>query len=254
MRKLLLLFLLLPYIVQAQEFDRNIQLATFVPKGQWLWGGAFSYNQATSDSYDFLMLSNINGTYYNFKVVPYVGYFIKDNMCIGGKFSYNRSLVRFDNLDLDLGDDLDLDMSIKDYYSLSHVYSGAIILRNYMSLGKSKRFGLYNELKAAVGGGQGKLLSGKGENLSGTYQNIFEVEVGMVPGIIAFITNNAAIEASVNVLGFKYKKYNQIKNQIEKGSLENSSLSLKVDLFSINIGMSFYFTQLNIKGKKRRNR
>lgn len=235
-----------------REIDRNIEKIKFIPKGQWMFGGSFSYGQTSADTYKFIILEDINGYNYTFNVSPYFGYFIKDNMLVGGKFGYKRSMLRIDNISLHLSDDLNFDIS--DYYNLSHIYTGAVIFRNYLSLGKSKRFGLFNQVSLSLGGGQGKVISGKGAELTGTYQDIFELELGVTPGLIAFITNNVAIEASVNVMGFKYKNYQQVTDQIYTGSLDHSSVNFKIDIFSINIGMSFYIPYLNPLRKRSANK
>lgn len=241
----LFFFGLIPFMGLAQEFDRDIETTKFVPKGQWLFGGAFSYSQTSSESYKFLIFNNINGNTYTFKVSPYFGYFIKDNLCLGARFSYKRNMLRLDDFEFDLGDDFDIDLNIKDYYTLNQVYSAALIMRNYISLGNSKRFGIFNEVRLGAGGGQGKIISGKGASLTGTFQEIFELELGVTPGILAFITNNVAVEASVNVMGFSYNRYKQTTDQIYTGVLENSNVNFKIDIFSINIGVSFYIPYLN---------
>lgn len=250
-KKAIILFILMGVSVaaiNAQEIDREVEKTQFVPKGQWLFGGTFSYNQTSADSYKFIILEDIGGYNYTFNASPYFAYFIKDNMCVGGRFGYKRSMLKLDNLNLSLSEDLSFD--IKDYYTLNHVYTGAVIFRNYMSIGKSKRFGLFNEVRLGLGGGQGKVISGKGEELTGTYQDIFEMELGLSPGLLAFITNNVAIEASINVMGFKYQSYKQITNQVYTGSLDHSSVNFKIDIFSINIGVSFYIPYLNPLKKK----
>lgn len=229
--------------INKREIDRGIKQSTFIPKGQWLMGGSFSYNQYTADDFKFIVMENISGDSYSFMVSPYFGYFVKDNLCIGGRFSYRRSLLRLDKLNLKIDDDLDF--NINDYYSLQHVYTGALIMRNYMSLGNSKRFGLFNEIRLGFGGGQGKVLSGSNDDLTGTFQNIFEMELGLTPGLLAFITNEVAVEASVNVLGFNYKRYSQTRDQVYKGYFEKSSVNFKVNIFSINIGISFHIPYLN---------
>lgn len=225
---------------RAKKFDRGVENSVFVPKGQWLWGGSVSYNEMSADSYDILILTGIDGSYYNFKASPYFAYFFSDNLCLGARFSYKRSMVKLNNVNLDLGDDFDINLSIQDFYSLSHVYTGAIIFRNYIGLGKSKRFGLFNEIQLGVGGGQGKIRNGAGEDINGTYQSIFEINLGVVPGIAVFIANNVAVQASVNVLGLKYKKIEQVRNQVYQGEYESSGVNFKIDLFSINIGVAFY--------------
>ncbi|MDO4736963.1 MAG: hypothetical protein Q4B21_08130, partial [Bacteroidia bacterium] len=82
--------------------------------------------------------------------------------------------------------------------------------------------------------------NGAGEDINGTYQSIFEMNLGVVPGIAVFIANNVAVQASVNVLGLKYKKIEQVRNQVYQGEYESSGVNFKIDLFSINIGVAFY--------------
>lgn len=56
-------------------YDRNIKPSLFVPKGSWMGGVTFSYTELTGDNYKFLILDDINGEGYTFKVSPYAGYF-----------------------------------------------------------------------------------------------------------------------------------------------------------------------------------
>ena len=56
----------------------------------------------------------------------------------------------------------------------------------------------------------------------------------------AFITDWSAVEVSVGVMGFDFKWIDQTTNQVETGSSRTSSGNFKINLFSINIGMTFY--------------
>lgn len=56
-------------------------------------------------------------------------------------------------------------------YSLSHSYSGMAIMRNYISIGNSSRFGLFNELQLSLGGGESKWYTGR-ENLSQEHSSV----------------------------------------------------------------------------------
>ncbi|MCD7978007.1 MAG: hypothetical protein LUG51_12960 [Tannerellaceae bacterium] len=67
------------------------------------------------------------------------------------------------------------------------------------------------------------------------------MQVGISPGMAAFITNNAAIEVSVGVMGFDSRWVNQDHNKVVEGSFRSTSAKFKIDLFSINLGMSYYF-------------
>lgn len=227
----------------AQKFDRGIDKKVFVPKGQWLTGGSISYTQYGGDNYKFLVLDDIRGDGYTMSVSPFLGYFVKNNMAVGARFGYKRTFVKADNVSINLGDDLSFE--IKDYYSLQHVYYGTAMMRNYINLGESKRFGLFNEVRLTMGGGQGKVISGTGESLTGTYQDIYEFQLGLAPGLAAFITNEVAVEVSVGVLGFNYKKINQMTDQTYQGSFHTSSANFKIDIFSISLGVAFYLPTLN---------
>ena len=227
-------------VMAKKKVDRGIEKVTLIPKGYWLMGGSFSYSENTADDYEFLVLDDIKGTNYTFKVSPFLGYFVGNDLAIGARFAYGRSMLNLGSISLDINEDLNFD--IENFYSLQHVYTGSVFMRNYVALGKSKRFGIFNEVRLSVGGGQSKQISGENnDEITGSYQDILEMELGLIPGIIGFLTENVAVEASVNVLGFEYKKYSQVRDQIYEGSFESSGVNFKVDIFSINIGLSFYF-------------
>ena len=226
-------------LANDEKFDRNMEMVTFVPKGQWIFGGAFSYTENSASDYEFLMITDIEGTHYSFKVSPMLGYFFKDNLCIGARFGYNRSMIKLNSTNLSISEDLSF--SIENFYNLQHMYTGAVFFRNYISLGKSRHFAIFNEVRLTGGGGQSKQFSGTEDALSGSYQKIIKAELGIIPGITAFIANNVAVEASVNVLGLSYKNYDQTRDQIYQGSFEHSGVNFKIDLLSINIGVAFYF-------------
>ncbi len=224
----------------GQKFDRGIDIKNapvFIPKGSLEFGGTISYKDYKFFDYKFLVLEDLNASGFSLKASPYISFFFGDNLAAGAKFVYKRSLIKLDNASLNINEDLGLE--IKDFYNLAHTYYGALTFRNYISLGNSMRFGFFNEIALTAGAGQSKLISGKGEELVGTFQNIFELGIGVVPGLIAFVTNDLAVEVSVGIMGLNYKKVTQLTNQVIEGSYETSSADFKIDLFSINIGVSF---------------
>ena len=55
----------LPQKARAQEeFKRDIEQISFVPKGQWITGVSVSYTQSSQDNYQFLIIENLNGDTY----------------------------------------------------------------------------------------------------------------------------------------------------------------------------------------------
>lgn len=225
--------------VAREKFDRGITTQTFMPKGVWFFGGNISYTQHNNDDYKMLgILEDFSSRGYTFAVRPMVGYSFSNNMAAGVSFTYERSMLQIDNVSLSLGD---LSFGISDFYNIEHVYTGTIFLRNYINLGNSRRFALINDLKLQLGGGQGKMINGSGTDMSGTYTKIYQVGLVCSPGVAVFVNNFAAVEATIGVLGYQYKRTEQITNQIHQASRETSSANFKIDIFSIALGMTFYF-------------
>jgi hypothetical protein len=57
---------------------------------------------------------------------------------------------------------------------------------------------------------------------------------------VAFITNNAAVELSIGVLGVGFDRTKQIKNQIFEANIKAIDTNFKLNLLSVGFGMSFY--------------
>lgn len=211
----------------------------FVPKGQWIFGGTASYSTHSNDTYRFLIIEGINSVGYTVKVSPLVAYAFRNNMAVGARVIYSRSLLKLDNADLNFGDDgSGIDIKAKDFYSLKQSYSVAAIWRQYIPLGRSKRFALFNEVQLAVGGTTGKFANDS--PVKGTFESGFEISLGVSPGIVAFATNNMAIELNIGVMGLSYSSVEQVHNQVTVGERKTSNMNFKVNIFSIGLGVAFY--------------
>ncbi len=246
-KKLITILLLLAVIVGSAEaqrgkraierIDRDVQKAVFIPKGTWMVGGSVSYSEHDESNLNFLIMKDVEGKGYNFSVSPYLGYFFRDNIAAGFRFTYNRDYLDLGNMDINLGD---ITLSFDDLYYLEHKYEATGFLRTYIPIGRSKIFGLFNEARLTYGYGKGKNSTGSGTTYDGTFQTVQNLQIGFAPGLTAFITNWSAVEVSVGVMGFDFKWIDQQSNQIEEGSMRTSSGNFKINLFSINIGMTFY--------------
>lgn len=248
MKQLLFLFLSVmlwgagvqPLRAERTIYDRGIEMKTFIPKGQWMVGATFSYNEHVDDNFEFMsVLKDITSDGYTFKVTPLVSYFVKDNISIGVRFAYGRSITNLGNLSLELGDDLSF--SVDNFKSVSNTYTGALFARMYLNLGDSKRFGLFSEGRVAYGYSESNSSSGTGADLSGVYQLKHNLNIGFSPGITCFMDNHVAVEASVNVAGLNFNWYDQTRDQVEKGERHSSSASFKINLLSVDIGIVFFF-------------
>lgn len=223
---------------KIEVFDRDIESSVFIPKGLWLFGVSFSYSQSNQNNYQFLVFEDISADTYTFKVSPMVAFAFKNDMAAGGKFSYTRTLAKLANTDLVL--DSESEMNIDHVYSLSHNYYFTAIFRNYFSLGTSQRFGFFNEVQLGLGGGQSKLSKGVGNTLTGSYERNFSLDVGLVPGLIMFLSNWSAIEVNVGVLGFSYRNTKSLTDQIYHARRRSASANFRINLLSITFGTTFY--------------
>jgi hypothetical protein len=184
------------------------------------------------------VVDDINSDGYTFKVSPTLLYAFRDNMAAGGGLNYKRTLMKLNDVTINLDEDNQFD--IDDIYELSHSYSAMACLRNYINLGDSKRFGLYCDVQFEIGGGQAKIVTGSGEDLTGTYTKSTKFGIGAAPGLVAFINNYTAVEVSVGVLGFNFNKTHQVTDQVYVGDRSLNSASFRINLLSIGLGVSFY--------------
>ena len=211
----------------------------FVPKGQWIIGGSVSYSTHTNTNYNFLIVENINSDGYAVKASPFLAYAIKDNMAIGARFIYSRTFYKINTAELKMGDaDTGVNLTVDDYYILRHSYEGAVAWRNYIPLGRNKRFAIFTDVQLSAGGIQGKYA--EGQPVRGTFERGYSLGLGVTPGLIAFATNSMALEVSVGVMGISYSRIEQVHNQVTTGTRSSSNMNFKVNIFSLGLGVAFY--------------
>lgn len=225
--------------VHAQRYDRGFDLnsTAFTKKGTWMIGGQVAYSTHKNEDYRFLIIEDINSTGYRFTVSPMFCYMVRDNMGVGMRFGYGRNLLKVDSANLSIDE---IDVNVKDYYSLSHDFSAMAIYRNYIPLGESKRFALFNETQLSYSTGQAKLIDGHGTSIVGTYERSNSLSLGLNPGMVAFINDHVAVEVNVGMLGLQYTSVDQTHNQVYKGSRETTQINFKVNILSIGFGLAYY--------------
>lgn len=214
----------------------------FVPKGQWIFGGTASYSAHRNNNYKFTLINDIDSEGYTVNVSPMIAYAPWRNMAVGVRFSYGRSLFALDNASLSVSD---VDINVDMFHQLKHSYTGTLFWRPYIPLGTTNRFALFAEVQLSFSGDQAKVVAATAEvdgvqNYRGTYSHSFGVSLGLQPGIVAFITNNAAVELSIGVLGIGFDRQLQTKNQVEQGKTTKLDTNFKLNLLSVGFGMSFY--------------
>jgi len=232
-----------------QRVDRGDLRATFIPKGMWMCGTTVNYRAWENENENLLVLKNLNMDGHVFAVSPYVGYFVANNLAVGVRYSYSRNYFYLGDLDINLGEDLNI--NLEDLYYLEHKHEAGIFMRNYMPLFGSKIFGAFAEVRATYSRANGKNSTGRRDldndinTLDGTYETVHKVQLGITPGLCVFVTNFAAVETSIGVLGVDYKwsNYKNIhpnSSEYEYGKSRSGGANFRFNIFSINIGMTFY--------------
>ncbi len=225
-------------LMRKQRGVSNLK-TQIVPVGQWVFGGTLSYSTHSNSDYKLLVVEGINSEGYTFKVSPLIGYSVKQNSLIGLRFAYSRSLTDLDKAAVHIGEgDGALNFDFDYYYSLKHSYEVMAIWRQYIPLGRNRRFALFSEFQLTMSGSQSKFA--EGSPIRGTYAKGFNVGFGVNPGVVAFITNNMALELNIGVLGINYSTTHQVHNQVTVGDTQSSFMNFSVNIFSIGVGMAFY--------------
>lgn len=214
----------------------------FVPKGQWIFGGSAAYSAHRNSNYTFTLINDIDSEGYTVTVSPMVAYAPWKNMAVGVRFGYGRSLLALDNASLSISD---VDINVDMFHQIKHTYTGSLFWRPYIPLGHSNRFAFFAEVQLNLSGGQSKVVAATQEidgmqDYRGTYSKQFGAQVAIQPGIVAFVTNNAAVELSIGVFGVGFDRVSQIKNQINEGKTTLLDTNFKLNLLSVGFGMSFY--------------
>lgn len=221
------------------RYDRGILNYRFVPKGKWIGGLTFSYVNLDSDDSSLLysIIGDVDASFTTKSIHPFVGYALRDNVVVGAKFGYNHVIGDLGNLDLNLGDDLSFNIGNMRY--TEDMYSFGVFNRSYIGLDENGIFGLFNETALTYKRGTSKFSNGEGEDMSQTETNVNEIHLGINPGVAVYITKNVCAEMSFGVAGFKYRWEEQRDESGEIGKRNSSGANFKINLFNINIGITF---------------
>ena len=226
---------------EAQHYDRGYETvpsSPFIKKGTWMAGGTLRYSQHINDDYNFLVINDINSKGFNMSVNPKLMYMFKDNMGVGLRFSYDRSMLDLASADLSISQ---ISMSAKDCYQINHKFSAYAVYRAYIPLGNSKRVAMFADLLFGGSYKQGKAFNAGGDYVLGTYGQNYSLDLAVEPGLVAFLSERLAVELNVGIFGLSYSWADQLRNQVIGGHSDSTSAGFMVNLLSLGVGMSYYF-------------
>ncbi len=212
----------------------------FVPRGQWIFGGTASYSTHSNETYRFLVVEGIESKGYTFKVSPMIAYALRDNMAIGGRFIYSRSLLKLDKAELQprrrgFGPQLRGERLL---FAAPQLLGGGNLAAVHSAGTQQTLRAVQRNVSSSGGGTQARFANDS--PVKGTYETGYTFSLGVSPGIVAFATNNMAVEVNVGVMGITYTHTKQVHNQVTVGKRDASMMNFKVNIFSIGLGMAFY--------------
>lgn len=227
------------FLPMRRRIDREIDRNKFAYKGEVMLGLTASYGTISSDDTEFMILiDNINLDGAVATVKPFLGYFYRDNQCIGVRFGYRHINGTLGTLDLDLGSANDISFSINDMHLNSDNFSFGIFHRSYVGLDPKGRFGLFADLDLSLQTGSSEFSYKSDGRIKTTLSDNIQLKLSFNPGVAVYIFPNVCGTLSFGLGGVQYTSVTQKNEQGEKiGSRSASKMRFRLNLADINIGM-----------------
>lgn len=246
MRKLLpllSLFFIFSVQVHAGNGERGVvslkpSSVPFMSKGSMLVGGSASGSGHLSDRFGISVVNGINSDGYKFSIKPEFSYAIMDDLCLGVSLLYDRGLFNLASAGLSVES---VSINVKDYNSLKQNMGAALFCRKYLPIGKSGRVAIYVDGSLGMSFGQSKLTDRQGLGVVGTFQQSYDVTLGVNPGLAAFLTKHFVLSAGVGIAGVGFSWTDQVHNQVSDGRRSAFSASYTVNLLSLAVGAYYCF-------------
>ncbi len=237
------------FLPVRQRIDREINKVRYVYKGEVMLGLTASYGTLSTEDADFLVvLDNINASGTIATVRPSIGYFYRDNRCIGMRFGYTHVNGKVDTGGrFDLGDSNDVSMDIPYLYTRSDNFSFGFFHRTYAGLDQAGRFGLFAELELSMSTGNSEFTYENDGALKSTFSENMQARFSFNPGAAVYIFPNVCATLSFGLGGLQYTHVTQKDAEGNKiGSRSASKMRFRLNLAAINIGMN-----VHLWGKKK---
>ena len=230
------------FLPTRRRIDREIDKIKFAYKGEVVMGLTASYGTLSGDDTDYMIiLDNINASGTVATVKPFLGYFYRDNNCIGIRFGYRHVGGSLNDVRFDLGESNDISMDIPYLDMSSDNYSFGLFHRSYAGLDPKGRFGLFAEFELSFSTGTSDFAYETDGAIRRTYSDNTRVQLMFNPGAAVYIFPNVCATVSFGLGGVQYTSVTQKDEAGNKiGSRKASNMKFKLNIAAINIGMNIH--------------
>ena len=230
------------FLPTRRRIDREIDKIKFAYKGEVVMGLTASYGTLSSDDTDYMIiLDNINASGTVATVKPFLGYFYRDNNCIGIRFGYRHVGGSLNDVRFDLGESNDISMDIPYLDMSSDNYSFGLFHRSYAGLDPKGRFGLFAEFELSFSTGTSDFAYETDGAIRRTYSDNTRVQLMFNPGAAVYIFPNVCATVSFGLGGVQYTSVTQKDEAGNKiGSRKASNMKFKLNIAAINSGMNIH--------------
>lgn len=228
------------FLPTRRRMDREINKIKYVYRGEIMLGATASYGTLSSEDADiWTLVSNISAEGAVASVKPFIGYFYRDNRCIGLRFGYQHMSGKLKNAEYNLGSSNDIAGSIPYFDLNSNSYSFGIFHRSYAGLDPAGRIGLFAEFEFLVTRGSANFVFD--DTNKRTYSDNMQLKLAFNPGASVYIFPNVCATLSFGLGGIQYNTVTQKDEAgVKIGSRETSKMRFRLNLLAINIGMNVH--------------
>lgn len=247
MKKIVLsafLFILACGALEAKRMDRGLgnPYSVYIPQGTFSLGASVGYNhfnaagaQSSAGATLLNMVTDVDGGIDLWNAAANASYFVADNMSIGLRLGYTNTRVDVNNANL-----MDA-LKLSNKHVVNSLFTGALAFRAYLPMFNSKIFALFAEARLTGGFGYGKDYAQTERGKEGTYSDLFQLSLGLYPGVSVFLADFVSLEVSLPLLEGGYEWNKQVKGQAHDSSLSHGFFNYKPNLLGLNLGVIFHF-------------
>lgn len=228
------------FLPTRRRMDREINKIKYAYRGEIMLGATASYGTLSTDEADiWTLVSNISAEGAVASVKPFLGYFYRDNRCIGVRFGYQHTSGKLKNAEYDLGASNNISGAIPYFDINSNSYSLGLFHRSYAGLDPAGRIGLFAEFEFLVTSGTADFVFDDLANR--TFSDNMQLKLSFNPGAAIYIFPNVCATISFGLGGIQYNTVTQKNQAGEKiGSRETSKMRFRLNLLDINFGMTIH--------------